>query len=54
MKVVTLMHHYSSKYDQYKYFNINNSDNDTIELKYGQFGFKYSDKSRLRSKINPS
>ena len=52
LKVVTLMHHYSTKYDQYKYFNINNSDNNNIELKYGQFGFKYSDKSRLRSKIN--
>ena len=28
MKVVTLMHHYSKKYDQYKYFNINNSEKD--------------------------
>ena len=33
--------------------NLHNSDNDMIEQGFGQFGMVYSDKTRLRSKVNP-
>jgi hypothetical protein len=48
VQAVCLLHHYTLKYQKNTYMNVINSDKDSIEYGFNQFGMVYSDQSSLK------